>query len=102
VKLEARKGRLLVRHLKRKSSTKRSGISKPFINRSRGKRRRCFVSLIFRRRSMRPLKECVISLKMARTEGLSTGSFVKMAHSTKMNGTMTFIMVTLLLMMLLP
>jgi hypothetical protein len=35
-------------------------------------------------------------------EGLSTGSFVKRTHSTKMNGTMTFIMVTLLLMMLLP
>jgi hypothetical protein len=67
-----------------------------------GKRRRCFVLPIFRRRSMRPLKKCVISLKMTRTKGLSTGSFVKMAHSTKMNGTMTFIMVTLLLMMLLP
>jgi hypothetical protein len=40
-------------------------------------------------------------LKMTRTEGLSTGSFVRRAHSTKMNGTMTSIMVTLLLMMLL-
>jgi hypothetical protein len=50
---------------------------------------------------MRPLEKCVISLKMARTEGLSTGRFVKRAHSTKMNGTMTFIMVILLLMMLL-
>jgi hypothetical protein len=72
------------------------------INRSRGKKRRCFVSPIFRRRSMRPLKKCVISLKMTRTEGLSTGSFIKRTHSTKMNGTMTFIMVTLFLMMLLP
>jgi hypothetical protein len=50
---------------------------------------------------MKPLKNCVILLKMTRSEGLSTGSFVRRAHSTKMNGTMTFIMVTLLLMMLL-
>jgi hypothetical protein len=102
VKLELRKGGLLVRHHRRKSWTKRSGTLKLFINRSRGKGKRCFVSLIFRRRSMRPLKKCVISLKMTRTQGLSIGSFVKMAHSTKMSGTMTFIMVTLHLMMLLP
>jgi hypothetical protein len=38
---------------------------------------------------------------MIRTEGLSTWSFVRRAHSTKMNGTMIFIMVTLLWMMLL-
>jgi hypothetical protein len=38
---------------------------------------------------------------MTRTEGLSTGSFVERAHSTKTNGTMTFIMVILLSMMLL-
>jgi hypothetical protein len=101
VKLEAKKGRLLVLHFRRKSWNKRLGTSKPFINRSRGKRRRCFVLPIFRRRLMRPLEKCVISLKMARTEGLSTGRFVKRAHSTKMNGTMTFIMVILLLMMLL-
>jgi hypothetical protein len=69
---------------------------------SRGKGRRCFVSPIFRRRSMRLLKKCVISLKMTRTQGLSAGSFVKIAHSTKMSDTMTFIMVTLLLMMLIP
>jgi hypothetical protein len=101
-KPELKKGRLLARHLRRKSWTERSGTSKPFINRLEKKRRRCFVSPIFRRRSMRPLKKCVISLKMTRTEGLSTRSFIKIAHSTKMNGTMTFIMVTLLLMMLLP
>jgi hypothetical protein len=102
VKPELRKGRLLVRHHRRKSWTKRSGTSKLFINRSIGKGRRSFVSPIFRRRSMRPLKKCVISLKMTRTEGLSTGSFIKTIHSTKMNGTVTFIIVTLLLMMLLP
>jgi hypothetical protein len=38
---------------------------------------------------------------MTRTKSLSIGSFVRRAHSTKMNGSMTFIMVTLLLMMLL-
>jgi hypothetical protein len=40
-------------------------------------------------------------LKMIRTKGLNTGSFVKKAQSMTMNGTMTFITVTLLLMMLL-
>jgi hypothetical protein len=35
------------------------------------------------------------------TEGPNTGSFVKRAHSMKMNGTMILIMVALLLMMLL-
>jgi hypothetical protein len=38
---------------------------------------------------------------MIKTEGPNTGSFVKRAHSTKMNGTMILIMVPLLLMMLL-
>jgi hypothetical protein len=37
---------------------------------------------------------------MIMTEGPNTGSFVKRAHSTKMNGTMILIMVPLLLMML--
>ena len=50
---------------------------------------------------MKPLRKCVILLKMTRTEGLSTRSFVRKAHSTKTNGTTTCIMVTLLLMMLL-
>jgi hypothetical protein len=50
---------------------------------------------------MKPLRRCVILLKMTGTKGLNIGSFVRRAHSTKMNGTMTFIMVTLLLMMLL-
>jgi hypothetical protein len=65
------------------------------------KRRRCSSWLTFRRRLTKPLRRCVILLKMTRTEGLSTGSFVRRAHSTKTNGTMTFIMVTLLLMMVL-
>jgi hypothetical protein len=50
---------------------------------------------------MKQPRRCVISLKMTKTEGLNTGSFVKKAQSTKMNGTMNFIMVTLLSMMLL-
>jgi hypothetical protein len=44
------------------------------------------------------LGRCVILLKMTRTEGLSIGSFVRKAHSTKMNSTTTSIMVTLLSM----
>jgi hypothetical protein len=68
---------LPVQHLRRKSWTKRSGTSKPFINRSRRKRKRCFVSPIFRRRLMRPLKKCVISPKMTKTADLNTESFVK-------------------------
>jgi hypothetical protein len=43
----------------------------------------------------------VTSLRMTKTEGLNTGSFVKKAQSMMMNGMMTFITVTLLLMMLL-
>jgi hypothetical protein len=65
------------------------------------KRRKCSGWLIFRRRLTTQLRRCVILLKMIKTEGLSTGSFIRRAHSTKMNVTMTFIMVTLLLMMLL-
>jgi hypothetical protein len=50
---------------------------------------------------MKQLRRCVILLKMTRTEGLSIGSFVRKAHSTKTNGMTTFIMVTLLSMILL-
>jgi hypothetical protein len=46
-------------------------------------------------------KEMVTSLRMTKTEGLNTRSFIKKAQSMMMNGTMTFITVTLLLMMLL-
>jgi hypothetical protein len=100
-KLGAKKGRLPVRHLRRRSWTKKSGTSKPFINRSRGKRKRCFVSSIFRRRLMRPLKKCVISPKMTKTEDLNPESFTKTTPSTMTNGMMIFIMAILLLMMLL-
>jgi hypothetical protein len=40
--------------------------------------------------------------KMNKTEGPNTGSFVKKAYSTKMDGMMILIMIPLLLMMLLP
>jgi hypothetical protein len=71
-------------------------------SRCKGKRRRWLGWPTFRRRSMNLLKKCVILLKMITTKGPNTGSFVKGAHSTKMNGTMILIMVPLLLMMLLP
>jgi hypothetical protein len=47
-------------------------------------------------------KKCVTLLRMTKTEGSNIGSFVTKAQSMMMNGTMTFITVTLLLMMLLP
>jgi hypothetical protein len=50
---------------------------------------------------MKLLRKCVILLKMITTEGLKTGSFIKRAHSMKMNGTMILIIIPLLLMMLL-
>jgi hypothetical protein len=101
VKLGVKKGRLSVRHLRRRSWTKKLGTSKPFINRSRGKRRGCFVSPIFRRRLMMPLRKCVISPKMTKAEGLNTESFVKTIPTMMTNGMMISIMAIFLLMMLL-
>jgi hypothetical protein len=100
-KLGAKKGRLPVQHLRRWSWTKKSGTSKPSINRPRRRRKRCFVSPIFKGRLMRPLRKCVISPKMTKTEGLNTESFVKTIRTTMMNGMMISIMAILLLMMLL-
>jgi hypothetical protein len=97
----ARKGRLLVQHLRRRSWTKKSGTLKPFINRSKRRKKRCFVSPILRGRLMRLLRKCVISPKMTKTEGLNTESFVKTIRTTMMNGMMISIMTILLLMMLL-
>jgi hypothetical protein len=54
------------------------------------------------RRSMKPLRKCIILLKMNRIEDPNTGSFVKEACSMKMDGMMILIMMPLLLMMLLP
>jgi hypothetical protein len=50
---------------------------------------------------MKLLKKCVILLKMNKIEGPNTGSFVKKAYSTKMDGMMILIMMPLILMMLL-
>jgi hypothetical protein len=101
VKLEARKGRLQVQHLKRRSWTKKSGTLRPFINRSRERRRRCFVLLIFRRRLTMPLRKCVISPRMTRNEDLNIESFAKTISTMMMNGTRISIMEILPLMMLL-
>jgi hypothetical protein len=50
---------------------------------------------------MRPLKKCVISPKMTKTEDLNTKSFVKTTPTTMTNGMMISIMAILLLIMLL-
>jgi hypothetical protein len=50
---------------------------------------------------MRPLKKCVISPKMTKTDDLNTESFVKTTPTTMTNGMMISIMAILLLMMLL-
>jgi hypothetical protein len=47
-------------------------------------------------------EECATSHRMIKGEGLNTESFIKKLQSTMMDGMMTFTMVTLLLMMLLP
>jgi hypothetical protein len=53
-------------------------------------------------RSTKLLKKCAILLKMNKIEGPNTGSFVKKAYSTKMDGMMILTMIPLLLRMLLP
>jgi hypothetical protein len=65
------------------------------------RKKRCFVSPIFRGRLMRPPRKCVISPKMTKTEGLNTESYVRTFRTTMMNGMMISIMVILLLTMLL-
>jgi hypothetical protein len=93
---EAKRGRPPVQHFRRRSWTRRSGTYKSFISRCKGKRRRWLGWPTFRRRLTKLPRKCVILLKMITTEGPNTGSFVKRAHSTKMNGTMILIMVPLL------
>ena len=68
---------------------------------SRGRRRRCVVSPIYRRRLMKLLKKYVILLKMTRTEDLHKESFVKTIPTMMMIGMTISIMEILLLMMLL-
>jgi hypothetical protein len=101
-RLEARRERPPVQHFRRRSWTKRSGTWKSSINKCKGKRRRWLDWLIFKGRSMKLLRKCVSSLKMTKTEGPNTGSFVKRAYSTKMDGMMILVKIPLLLMMLLP
>jgi hypothetical protein len=101
VKLGAKRGRLPAQHLRRMSWIKKSGTSKPSTNRFKRRKKRCFVSPIFRGRLMRPLRKYVISPKMTKTEGFNIESFVKTIHTTMMNGMMISIMTILLLMMLL-
>jgi hypothetical protein len=74
---------------------------KSSINRSRGRRRRCFASLIYRRRSTKLLRKCVISLNMTRTDDLNVDSFVRIIPTMMMSGMMISIMEILLLIMLL-
>jgi hypothetical protein len=50
---------------------------------------------------MKLLKKCVISRKMTKDESLNRENIINKVQSMMMNGMMTFIMVTLLLMMLL-
>jgi hypothetical protein len=50
---------------------------------------------------MRPLKKCVISPKMTKTEDLNPESFAKTTPTTMTNGMMIFIMAILLSVMLL-
>jgi hypothetical protein len=65
------------------------------------KKEKSFVLLIFRRRLTRPLRKCVISPKMTRTEDLNAESFVTTIHTMMTNGMMSSIMQILLSMMLL-
>jgi hypothetical protein len=51
---------------------------------------------------MKPLKKCATSRRMIKDEGLNTESFVKKLQSMMIDGMMTYTMVILLLMMLLP
>jgi hypothetical protein len=99
---EAKIERPPVQHFRRRSWTRRSGTWRSSTSRCKGRKRRWLGWPTFRGRSMKLPRKSVISLKMIMTEGLNTGSFVKRAHSTKMNGMMILIMVPLLLMMLLP
>jgi hypothetical protein len=100
-RLEARRERPPVQH-SRRSWTKRSGTWKSSINKCKGKGRRWLDWPIFKGRSMKLLRKCVSLLKMTKTEGPNTGSFVKRAYSTKMDGMMILVMIPLHFMMLLP
>jgi hypothetical protein len=92
---------LPAQHLGRRNWTKKSGISKLSINRSKIRKRKCFGSPISRGRLMRLPKKCVTSPRMTKTEDPNIGNFVKKIHTMMMNGMVIFIMAIFLLMMLL-
>jgi hypothetical protein len=87
-RLEARRERPLVQHSRRRSWTKRSGTWKSSINKCKGRRRTWLGWPILKGRSTKLVKKCVILLKMNKTEGPNTGSFVRKAYSTRMDGMM--------------
>jgi hypothetical protein len=101
-RLKARRGKPPVQHSRRRSWTKRLGTWRSSISKYKERRRRWRDWLIFKGRSTKPLKKCVILFKMNKIEGPNTRSFVKKAYSTRMDGMMILIMMALLLMMLLP
>jgi hypothetical protein len=74
----------------------------PSASTKKERKRRWRDWLIFKERSTKPLKKYVIFFKMNKIEGPNTGSFIKKAYSTRMDGMMILIMMPLLLMMLLP
>jgi hypothetical protein len=82
---EARRGKPPVQYSRRRSWTKRSGIWRSSISKYKERRRRWHGWLIFKERSMKLLKKYVILLKMNKTEGPSTGSFIRKAYSMKMD-----------------
>jgi hypothetical protein len=73
-RLKARRERPLVQHSRRRCWPKRSGTCKSSINKCKGRRRRWLDWPIFKGRSTKLLKKCVILLKMNKTEGPNTGA----------------------------
>jgi hypothetical protein len=73
-RLEDRRGKPPVQHSRRRSLTKRSGTWKSSINKCKGRKRRWLGSPIFKGRSTKLLKKCVILLKMNKTEGPARGA----------------------------
>jgi hypothetical protein len=98
---EARRGRPLVQHSRRRNWTKKSETWRLSTSKCKGRRRRWPDWLIFRGRSMKPPKKYAILFKTNKIEGPNTGNFIKKACSTTMDGMMILIMIPLLLMMLL-
>jgi hypothetical protein len=71
---EPKKGRPPVQHSRRRSWTKRLETWRSSISKYKERRRRWRDWLIFKGRSMKPLKKCVILLKMNKIEGPIQGA----------------------------